>query len=595
MNVLGLKIVGHDTGASVISNGRVVAIAEERLNREKYSGVFPRLSIEYCLKALELRAEDIDLIVADQIDHVTKYPVAEILTREVGARFSRAKIVVANHHDTHAASAFFCSPFDEAAVMVYDGSGEKFLSPLGVPVTETETMYIGRGNELIELQKGLHTRIGKYFPFTFGVGKLYEFITVYLGFTKFDAGKTMGLAPYGNEDVLRRIPEEHWWTEWRGQCYCNAQIRHPARVDVSSSGGTSLLGRIMVKLRMVSRRAFAPLAKLVSGEYAIRSYDLFKPLQLPEPPRGKEVQLPDTYYANVAFAVQTVLEHVVKQWARRAQRLTGSTYLCIAGGVGLNSVANTMILKDCGFKDIWVQPACSDTGVAFGCALWGYHQVLKQPRFMKMDHAYLGREYSKEEVHKALEQVADRITWRTSTDIAKETARYVADKKIVGFFQGGSEYGPRALGHRSIIVDARDPQMKDILNARVKKREGWRPFAASVLDEMQETYFEIEPGHPASAFMLLVAAVKERQKSIIPSAVHVDGTCRLQTVSKQANGIYYDVIKAFHELTGVGLVVNTSYNLAGEPIVESPEDTLRTFLATDMDVLVMNDVIITKK
>lgn len=592
MHVLGLKIYGHDTGAALISGQRVVAIAEERLNRVKHSpNMFPHLAIDYCLSELSVAAEDIDLVVIDQIYEAERFPMEKMFREATGEHFEKARVQVINHHDAHAASAFFCSPYSEAGVVVYDGSGETIRTPLGVTATETETLYRGSGTTLVEVQKSLHARIARRFVHTFGVGMLYTAITRYLSFGPYEEGKTMGLAPYGNADAFTIAPASLWWREYRGQFFCNADIRFPKQLTVGEDT-VSVKTKILYAIRSRVRAFLLALSGRIGGDPLLANPKLFAPLALPEPARPKEVSLPDTYYTNLAHAVQEVLEKVVMGWARRLQAVTKTEYLCIAGGVGLNSVANKKILDNCGFKDVWVQPACSDTGIALGAALYGTHVTLGQPRFWNMEHAYLGRGYNDQEIEAAIAAYADRVDVRRVDAVAEETAELLAKGKIVGWFQGGAEYGPRALGHRSLLVDPRPADMKQVLNDRVKHRELWRPFAASVVAERAGEYFTLDRPSP---FMLLVCNVRDAYREKIPAVVHVDGTCRVQTVTKEANGIYYDLIEAFGKQTGLPMLLNTSFNLAGEPIVETPAEALRDLLATNIDVLVMERSIVTKK
>jgi carbamoyltransferase len=592
-NILGLKVTSHDTGAALLSGGKIVAIAEERLTRIKHSpNIFPHLSIDYCLGALNLTDMDIALVVIDQLHSAKRLPMEEIFRKETGDRFAHAAVQVINHHDAHAASAFFCSPFDEAAVLVYDSAGEEFGLPLGVSASETETIYYGKGNTLVEMHKSLHTRLPytRQFLYTFGIGRLYESITNYLGFGFYQEGKTMGLAPYGKPGTFSEAPEENWWKEWRGQYLCNADIRFPKTL---ANEKALLFSRLRFGIKARLYRRLARFAERLLGVDKERGAFFERPLSFSRPRRSKDVKLPDEYYTNVAYAVQDVLETVVKGWARKAKSLTRAKYLCIAGGVGLNSVANKKILDECGFDDVWIQPGCSDTGIPLGCVLYGYHVLLGKPRFWKMNHAYIGRIYSDAEIEHAVSAHGKKISMRRSENVAQETARLLSDGKIIGWFQGGSEYGPRALGHRSILVDARGKQVKDILNSRVKHREGWRPFAASVLKEYVEDYFDVPREAGGNPFMLLVADVKKPER--IPAVTHVDGTCRIQTVTREDNGVYYNLIRAFYELTDIPLVLNTSFNVAGEPIIETPEDALRCFLGTDMDYLVLGDYIVQKR
>ena len=590
MCILGVKIIGHDTGAAIIAGDNVFAIAEERVNRIKHSrNMFPRLSIDYCLKAADCKDSDIVLVVIDQVDEPGRYSMKEIFNKETGGRFAHAKIEVINHHDAHAASAFFCSPFNEAAVMVVDGAGEKFPSFLGVPLTETETMYIGKDNTLTEFNKTLHLRLAKNFPYTFGIGKLYTTITRYLNFGDYEEGKTMGLAPYGNSILFEKFPVSRWWKEWHGHFICNALIRYPKTITGSTA---SLLTRLMFFLKQKIHNAFLSLARTFGASEYFQIPKIFDPIHLPEPIRPKETKLPDEYYTNIAFMIQNILEDVVCSMASRIRAVSKQKYLCIAGGVGLNSVVNKKIIEECGFEDIWIQPACSDTGVALGCALYGYCGILKRPRRWTMQNAYLGRPYSQKETVEAINRFGDQISVVTSQNIASDTADALVAGKIVGWFQGEAEYGPRALGHRSILVDPRPTHMKDTLNNRVKHREPWRPFAASVLADRVGEYFDLDRPSP---YMLLVCNVKPELREKIPAVVHVDGTCRIQTVTKEENGLYYDLIQQFANRTGVPLILNTSYNLAGEPIVETPDDAIKDMLNTNIDMLVIGDLILTKR
>ncbi len=584
-NVLGIKIKGHDTGAALIAGKRIVAIAEERLNRVKHSfNMFPHLSIDYCLEMLNVAAPDLDLIVIDQIGHRSDLRMKEIFERETKGRFEGVRIEVINHHDAHAASAFFASPFAEAAVLVYDGSGERFLNHHGAYATETETLYRGAGNQLDVLQKTTHARAESRFLYTFGIGKLYSFLSsFYLGFGAYNEGKMMGLAPYGDLSFLKEFPEERWWKEVDGHILCNARFSTPDSI-------------LKAQLRPLARAVKALASRLggrlmgLGGFY--RPPALFEPIALPRPPRKKTDTLPDQYYTSVARAGQHLLEQVAVRWGARLRTLVVSDNLCIAGGVGLNIDANRNFLEKVGFKRLFVQPAASDTGIALGCALWGIHQLLKEPRFFDMKHAYLGRAYANNEVTAALRKFKDKISYRKSAGVAAEAAKLLSEGKIIAWFEGGSEYGPRALGHRSIVADARNKDMKDILNHRVKHREGWRPFATSMLKDKLSEYFELEHESP---FMLLAAKGKGGVAEKVPSVIHVDNTSRIQTVTKEDNGRYFELINEFYKQTGVPIILNTSFNLGGDPIVETPEDALDTFTRTDTDYLVLEDYIVQKK
>lgn len=602
MNVLGLKIKKHDTGAALISGGRIVAIAEERLNRVKHSrDMFPKLAISYCLDALRIKPEEVDLVVIDQTDLHSVARMKEFFLSQTGGLFARADIRVMNHHDAHASSAFFASPFADAAILVYDGAGEKFKTHLGVLAVETDTLYHGSGNRFVELQKTVHLRGAKEFPYTFGVGKLYAFLSqFYIGFGPYNEGKMMGLAPYGDDSLLKAIPPEQWFCERNGHILCNARISFPHRSVAERLGRgadfAALWRRFQNKMRMRWASFLKHLLRALQRRYDKERFaepDFFAPIALPYPPRGDSaVALPDRYYSSVAYAGQKILEQVAVAWGRRLKQITGSKNLCVAGGVGLNIDANKKFLDEVGFDHIFVQPGASDTGIPLGCALYGYHVILNQPRHYIMESASLGRPYGEEEILQAIERRHDKISAIREPDIATTVARLLADGNIVGWFYGGSEYGPRALGHRSILCDARRADMKDILNIKVKRRESWRPFAASVLREYMSDYFEITEESP---FMLLAASVRDEKRKQVPAVVHVDGTCRIQSVTGKANGRYYNLIAAFHRITGVPLVLNTSFNLGGDPIIETPTDAIECFLKTKMDYLVLEEYLVSKK
>lgn len=597
--VLGIKVVGHDPGAAVMSDGRVVAIAEERLSRVKYArGQFPNLAIDYCLATLGLKDEDVDLIVVDEaIDtKMSRESVEALFRRTMNGRFAGVRVEFTDHHDAHAASAFFCSPFEEAAVLVYDGSGSIFDTHLGVPAMETETLYRGQGNELVQIDRTLHEYTSRHTPHTCGIGKLYSLLsTEYLQLGAHNEGKMMGLAAYGNDSILKQFPKERWLAVENGQPMMNRRIRFAKRVSRATGRSFREMPSYLywgVRSRVV--RAWDMLLRAIPGVASGRvEPELFEPIQLPRPARDpKSDKLPDEYYASIAFTAQKLFEEFAFLLGLRLKAITGSDNLCVAGGCALNIDANHNFLTRAGFKRLFVQPASSDHGIPLGCALWGYHVILKKPRAWEMRSAALGRAYSTEEIVAALEKRGGEIETKRSDTVAAETAKLIADGKIIGWFQGGAEYGPRALGHRSILCDARVEDMRDILNDRVKHREMWRPFAASVLLEKQSEWFDIDHESP---FMLLASHVHDDKKKKVPSIVHVDGTCRTQTVTKEHNGVYYELIREFEKLTGVPLVLNTSFNLGGEPIVETPEDALDTFLRTNMDYLVLGEHIVWKK
>jgi carbamoyltransferase len=596
--VLGLKIHGHDTGAAIIAHGKtVIAIAEERLNRVKHSpNMFPKLAIDYCLKGAGLSDLDIDMVVIDQVGERRDVPMYDMFVKETGDRFLKAKVHVINHHDAHAASAFFASPYDEAAILVCDGAGEQFDTHLGVRATESDTLYKAKGNEIVELRKICHVRLpNKEYPFTFGAGKLYSlFCEKYLGLGKYNEGKMMGLAPYGNDSVLQEYPIEQWCGEVNGDTMCNSRIAFPSKPVSDRWKSVFMMSRLRPYLRqkvksivrsVVSRIPYASEKKNV--------VHVFPTLRIARPPRSQADTLPDEYFSSVAYVAQKVLEVVTVSLAKKVRMMTGSTNLAVAGGVGLNIDANKKYLDEAGFDNLFVQPAASDTGIPLGCALYGYHVIAGMPRFWSMKSASLGLPYSDTDIADALALRKDElVVKKLGKDKMDAVAKLIADGSIIGWFSGGSEYGPRALGNRSIVCDARRPDMRDTLNARVKHREMWRPFAASVLADHVTDYFDL---HVDSPFMLVAAPVHSKKQKEIPSVTHVDGTCRIQSVTHEANPAYRELIEAFYRLTGCPLILNTSFNLGGDPIVETPHDAIDSFLRTNMDYLVLENYLVSKK
>lgn len=462
---------------------------------------------------------------------------------------------------------------------------------MGMSFVETETLMRGCGTELTVIDKWNHPRLRQPgMPHVTGIGMFYDRMCVdYISLGRHNHGKLMGLAAYGDDSFLRTFPLDRWVREVDGQIVVNGDLRFQ-----TYPGSWRPRGFInaAVRLRDYIRRVLQNAVIFLSRE---REQQVFEPVIFPERSRDPQKDvLPDTYYSSVAYATQKIFEHFAILVGTRLKRVTLSENLCVSGGCALNIDANRNFLTKVGFKNLFVQPASSDCGIALGCALWGYHVTLKQPRFWEMKSASLGRPYTKEEIDHDIASFGDKISVRVSNDIAHESARLIADGNIIGWFQGGSEYGPRALGNRSILCDARNKEMRDILNKRVKHREMWRPFAASILRERLSEWFDLETESPATAFMLLAAEVREDKRGLVPSIVHEDNTCRMQSLTKEANGVYYEMVDAFAKRTGVPLVLNTSFNLGGEPIVETPRDAIDTFLRTDMDFLVIEDRIIQK-
>jgi len=565
--VLGFDCYGHDSAAALLHDGEIIATAEEeRFIRKKHTLDFPAHAIRYCLDEAGIPIDEVDHIayywnpslhVADQIWHIVRYlprslklvqsrlgqnflPMMRLehtLRNELGlsARSKARRIHRVEHHAAHAASAFLLSPFEEAAIFSVDAVGEWTSTWFGV----------GEGNNFRKLGE-----IG----FPHSIGMLYGSVTEYLGFHyASDEGKVMGLAPYGD-------PEEYL-----------AEFRKIVRLEPQ--------GRFSLDLSYFDYHLYGR-GHWVSDKF-VRTFG---------PPRRKGEPI-ERRHENVAAALQRITEEAGLHMAEHLHAVTGKRNLCIAGGVGLNSVLNGKLLQRGAFNEIFVQPAANDAGTALGAALWVHTRLLGLPRPSVMNHAYWGPNFTNEEIATTLAHYDGRLTYRLVEDPARAGAEIVARGEILGWFQGRMEIGPRALGNRSILADPRRPDMKDILNARVKHREPFRPFAPSVLEERTGEYFTVD--HP-SPFMILVFDVRPEKRALVPAITHVDGTGRVQTVSRQTNPRYWGLIREFERLTGVGVVLNTSFNVMGEPIVCKPQEAIECFLSTGIDRLIIGDYLVEK-
>lgn len=558
MSILGLNTWLHDTAACLVHDGQLVAgIEEERFSRDdKHSSAFPRRAIEFVVKAappgttVEHVAVNLD---PERAFQDSQRPASVLLRpgrllsehRKAFKHMQRANVRAARdtrhtlralglakdftfhevgHHDAHAASTFFVSPFQEAAVLTIDGRGE----------WATTALYAGRGNALEPLGSvGL----------PHSVGLLYAAVTEYLGFRRnSDEYKVMGLASYGDP----------------------APFRQAARRLVRSLGQ----GRFEVAPEGLDAAA---LEAVFGG-----------------PRRVAESALEERH-KDVAAALQDVTEEVGLELARHLRERTGMKTLCMAGGVALNCVMNTRILQECGFEGLYVQPASYDAGGALGAAFWVHHQQLRQPRAFVMDRADWGPSYTDEHIERILRE--GMLRYRRCDDIARDAAALIAAGKIVGWFQGRSEWGPRALGHRSILADPTRPDMQDHVNLRVKHREDFRPFAPSAKAESYRTYFETATDDP---FMTTIVPVRPEWRAKLPAVTHVDGTARLQTVDARTNPLYHRLIHEFEALRGVPVVLNTSFNVRGEPMVLTPMDALRCFFTTGIDHLAIGSFVVDK-
>jgi carbamoyltransferase len=581
MNILGINAYHGNASAAVVCDGQLVAaVEEERFNRVKYAAGFPAAAIRYCLKEAGLKLAEIDHVavprnplarLGTKLFYALRMPSfargrAKVLVKFTGVREAlaaafdsdaetiKAQFHRIEHHQAHLASAFFVSPFERAALLSADGLGD-FAS----------TMWgSGSGNRM---------DIADAIAFPHSLGLYYTAVTQYLGFQKFgDEYKVMGLAAYGEPEKLEAFREiVRFEPNGNGngfQLGLEYFVHHRTGPEMSwaEADKTPTLGRLFSE-QMSQKLGAARLAE--------------EPLE--------------QRHRNLAASLQARLEEVYLGMLRKLAKATGLKSICLAGGVAFNCVANGKIFDTTPFDQVYVQPAAGDAGLAVGAAYYVWHQKLGKPRSFVMDHAYWGPGFSAGETRAAMESsgIAGKgyvIEVLPEQELARRAAAIVADGKILGWFQGRAEWGPRALGNRSIVADPRRADMKDILNRRIKHREIFRPFAPSILAEETGEWFE--KSHP-SPFMTLAYAVRPEKRELIPAPTHVDGTGRLQTVTKEANPRYHALISAFRELTGVPVVLNTSFN-DNEPIVCRPEEAIDCFLRTKMDALVLGDFLVTR-
>lgn len=593
MKILGLSAYYHDAAAALVCDGQIVAAAqEERFTRKKHDSSFPGNALRYCLQEARLPSQEIDAVVFYDKPFLKFERILEtyfafapkgyrsfakglpvwvkekmfqkdLLLRELEAIDSRVnwrdKLLFSEHHLSHAASAFYPSPFERAAILTMDGVGE----------WATTSLAVGAGANI---------RILKEIHFPHSLGLLYSAFTYYTGF-KVNSGeyKVMGLAPYGEPKYVAAIRDH--------------------LIDIKEDGSFQLnmdYFDFATGLRMTNERFH----RLFGG-----------------PPRKPETPLTQRDM-DLAASIQAVTEEVVLKLAQAIRRETGERYLCLAGGVALNCVANGKLLRANIFDDIWIQPAAGDAGGALGAALAASHLWTQKPRVVNGDDgmrgAYLGPAYSHEEIVGRLTALGARFEVLSDEALIDTCARALAEGKALGWHQGRMEFGPRALGNRSILGDARSPTMQKVLNLKVKYRESFRPFAPAVLREDVADWFELDHDSP---YMLLVADVRsdrripmtpEQQKlfgidklnvprSTIPAVTHVDYSARIQTVHRATNPRFYDLISRFKALTGCPVLVNTSFNIRGEPIVESPDDAFRCFMGTELDLLAVGNCLLRKE
>jgi carbamoyltransferase len=588
VNILGISAYYHDSAACLVRDGEIVAAAqEERFTRIKHDHNFPEKACEYVLQEAGLTVGDVDLVafydkpflkferllrtylnvaplglpsflMAMPLWLKQKLLMPKVLQREL--EYDGPQLYP-EHHESHAASAFFPSPFERAAIVTFDGVGEWTTMSWGV----------GAGNKM---------KIKAEIRYPHSVGMLYSAFTYFLGF-RVNSGeyKVMGLAPYGEPKYVDLIRQH--------------------LIDVKDDGSYKLnmdYFTYLHGLRMTGRR-FEKLFGI--------------------PPRESEAKL-EQIHMDIARSVQVVTEEIMLKTARYVHAQTGEENLCLAGGVSLNCVGNGVVLRESPFKNIWIQPAAGDAGGALGAALYAWHQYLDRPRQVRADRrdtqhgSYLGPEFKPEDIEAYLK--AKQIPYHRLRDdeIARKAAEIIAAEKVLGWFQGRMEFGPRALGARSILGDARSPEMQRTMNLKIKYRESFRPFAPTVMAERISEWFDIDRESP---YMLLVAQVADSRRlavsqddlakqgleklrvkrSIVPAITHVDGSARIQSVDPRDHQLYHDLLVEFEKLTGVPVIINTSYNVRGEPIVCTPADAYTCFMRTEIEALIMGPFLLLKE
>jgi len=584
--ILGISAFYHDSATALLKNGEVVAAgSEERFTRKKGDADFPHRAVEFCLRQAGIQVSDLShvgfydkpllkferiletylgvapagfksFLMAGPLWIKDKLYIDKQLKNELGFE---GQILYSEHHEAHAASAFFPSPFQDAAILTMDGVGEWATASIGM----------GQGNQLEILDE---------LQWPDSLGLLYSAFTYYTGF-KVNSGeyKVMGLAPYGEPKYVDLIYKELLDLKEDGSFRLNQQyFNYLTGLTMTNSAFDELFGG---------------------------------------PPRRPETQLTQREM-DLARSVQVVCEEIMLRMARTAHKRTGADSLCLAGGVALNCVGNGRLLREGPFKNLWIQPAAGDAGGALGVAQLIHYRHLNQPRVVvpgkdAMKGSYLGPDFSPQAIETYLTSVGAPYRRLPDDDLFAQVAGYLADEKIVGWFDGRMEFGPRALGARSILGDPRSPRMQADMNVKIKFREGFRPFAPSVLRERVSEYFEIDTDSP---YMLLVAPVKKERcipltaaqselwgidklnvpRSDLPAITHIDYSARIQTVTADTNPRYYRLIKAFEKQTGCAVLINTSFNVRGEPIVCTPEDAYRCFMRTNIDILVLGPFVLEK-
>lgn len=575
MYILGLNAYHGDSSACIYKNGDIIAASEEeRFRRIKHWAGFPSKAIEFCLKEAGISIQEVDYIaisrdpkanfkkkvftaiknrlsVKNIFDRAKNLKKAGGIADEIAEHFGinktdlKAEIINIEHHRSHLASAFFASPYEHSAILSIDGFGD-FSSTM---------IAKGQGNQIEVIDS---------VPYPHSLGVFYTALTQFLGFPHYgDEYKVMGLAPYGMPKHIDKISKLIKLKD-NGLFELNLKyFNHPQN-----------------GVKMVWEGGIPSMESLYTKELSIL---------LGEPRDSKEPL--SQYHNDLAASVQRVTEEVIFHILNHLQQNTGLDSVCIAGGVAQNSVANGKIKLNTKFKNLYIPPAGHDAGTAIGAALWVYNQIQQNPRTTPMLHGYFGSKFENAEIEAILKEKNLKFSKPDEITFYQTITRCLADEGVVGWFQGRAEFGPRALGHRSILADPRNQKAKEILNIKIKRRESFRPFAPSILSEFVEEYFEQLDDVP---FMEKVFKIKESKHQEIPAVTHLDGTGRLQTVHKATDDKYHKLISTFHGLTGTPILLNTSFN-ENEPIVNSPQEAIDCFLRTKMDMLVMEGIIVTRE
>ena len=604
MYILGISCHYHDAAAAILQDGMLIAASEEeRFSRIKHDSAFPQQAIDFCLQEAGITTQELDYVVFYEkpllkferilMTTLQMFPQSykvfresmiawfneklwvkgEILTK---LDIPNEKLLFVEHHLSHAASAFFCSPFEEAAVLTIDGVGEWTTSTVGKGTAVWPTLPNGDK----PTQSKNHIDIFHETRFPHSLGLLYSAFTAFLGFRVNNGEyKVMGMSPYGRPNRMDDIYK---------------------LIHVADDGSFELDMDYFAFHRSTTTTFSKEFIKLF-GQPRVHDSVFYTPTTHPNrdhPHWDDKTAEQNQYYADIAASIQRVTEEIVLKMVQHAYKMTGSDNICIAGGVGLNSVANGRIIRESPFKNVYIQPAAGDAGGALGAALYVYHSLLGKPREFVMEHAYWGKAYNHDETKAAL--AAYDYAYEYVEDVDKQASLMVDDmlkSKVIALSQGRFEWGPRALGNRSIMADPRRAEMKGVVNERIKFREPFRPFAPVVLEEKAADFWE-DLGDPTSTYpyryMLTVCRTRSKMEDKIQAVSHL-GSGRIQTVRREWNPLYYRAIELFGDATGIPVCLNTSFNLRGEPIVTTPANALNTFTQSDIDTLYLNNFVVRKK